>query len=137
MMQPIFVDTSALIALGNQRDLFHAKAHEVKKNYVKAKRRFITTSLVIVEFCNTFSNCKFRKTAIEMVETIYQSDKWIYINVDKDLMDKGFELFKRMEDKEWGLVDCISIIVAENFGLSEIFSNDSHFEQASFQILLK
>ncbi len=136
-MKPVFVDTSALIALGNQRDLFHVKAHEVKSVYVEAKRKFITTSLVVVEFCNTFSGFRFRKTAVEMVESIYQSDKWIYIDVDKELMDSGFERYKKMKDKEWGLVDCISIVVAEDFGLTEIFTNDSHFEQASFQILLK
>lgn len=42
-----------------------------------------------------------------------------------------------MSDKDWGLVDCTSIIVAKNLGISEIFTTDHHFEQAGFQILLK
>ena len=42
-----------------------------------------------------------------------------------------------MKDKEWGLVDCTSIIVARDMGITEIFTTDHHFEQAGFTILLK
>ncbi|QTA83517.1 PIN domain-containing protein [Desulfonema limicola] len=52
-------------------------------------------------------------------------------------MTKGFDLYKRMNDKDWGLVDCTSIIVSHNMEISEIFTTDHHFEQAGFSILLK
>jgi len=42
-----------------------------------------------------------------------------------------------MTDKEWSLIDCISIIIAEEFRITDIFSNDHHFEQAGFNILMK
>ncbi len=51
-------------------------------------------------------------------------------------MNKGLELFKRMLDKEWGLVDCTSIAIANDLGITEIFTTDHHFEQAGFNILL-
>ena len=41
-----------------------------------------------------------------------------------------------MTDKEWGLVDCSSIIVAREREITEVFSTDRHFKQASFTILL-
>ncbi|MCR4290997.1 MAG: PIN domain-containing protein [Candidatus Scalindua sp.] len=136
-MKPVFVDTSALIALGNQRDNFNMQAKSIKRELVKTQRKFITTSLVIVEVCNVFSGLKFRSTAIEIVEGINQSNKWIYIDVDKELMARGFKRFKQMRDKEWGLVDCVSMIVAEEYDSTDIFTNDSHFKQAGFNILLK
>ncbi len=136
-MKPIFVDTSALIALGNKRDTFNVQAKNIKQELVKTQRNFITTSLIIVEVCNIFSGLKFRPTAIEIVEGINQSNKWTYIDVGKELMARGFEHFKQMQDKEWGLVDCVSMIVAEEFDSTKIFTNDSHFQQAGFQILLK
>jgi len=53
-----------------------------------------------------------------------------------ELMDEGFRLYKKMKDKSWGLVDCISIITAKKFGCTDIFTADHHFEQAGFRILL-
>ncbi len=42
-----------------------------------------------------------------------------------------------MTDKEWGFVDCTSILVAKDMGIKDVFSADHHFEQAGFNILLK
>ena len=53
------------------------------------------------------------------------------------LMQKGFELYKQMQDKSWGLVDCISIVVARNMSICEIFTTNHHFEPAGFEILLE
>jgi predicted nucleic acid-binding protein len=52
-------------------------------------------------------------------------------------MLKSFNLFEQMQDKEWGLVDCSSIILSRERKLSTIFTTDKHFEQAGFEILLK
>jgi predicted nucleic acid-binding protein len=136
-MKPIFVDTSAFIALGNSRDHFHLQAKELKRTLIESQRTFVTTSLIIVEFCSAFSNLLFRSTAIDFVESIANSRQWECLEVDQILRQRGFELFKQMSDKEWSLVDCISIIVARDIGVTQIFTNDHHFEQAGFQILLQ
>ena len=52
------------------------------------------------------------------------------------MMQKGYELYRKMGDKEWGLVDCTSIVVSREMGITEIFTTDRHFEQAGFAILL-
>lgn len=135
-MKPVFVDTSALIALGNRKDIFHRQADEVRQELVRNKRTFLTTGLVIAELCNTFSTIKSRPIAIGLVESICESDKWICVNADENLMERGFALFKQMSDKEWGLVDCVSIIVAKQHKVTEIFTTDHHFEQSGFRILL-
>ena len=136
-MKSVFVDNSALIALGNKQDTFYRQAQKIRRELIKTQRKFVTTSFVIVELCSAFSGVKLRSTAIDTVESIYKSDKWMYLDVDRKLMTKGFEHFKQMADKEWTLVDCVSMIVAKEFGIIEIFTNDHHFEQAGFQILLK
>lgn len=136
-MKTVFVDTSALIALGNKRDNFYHKAMNIRRELVKNQVEFVTTNLVVVELCNAFSGVRLRQNAIETVEGIYKSDKWKYIEADKQLMQQGFDLFKKMKDKEWGLVDCVSIVIARQLGLSEIFTHDHHFEQAGFTTLLK
>jgi predicted nucleic acid-binding protein len=42
-----------------------------------------------------------------------------------------------MADKDWGFVDCTSIVLAKFLGIKDVFSTDHHFEQAGFTILLK
>ncbi|MGE0084776.1 MAG: type II toxin-antitoxin system VapC family toxin [Desulfococcaceae bacterium] len=136
-MKPVFVDTSALIALGNKEDIFYHQACRIRLELVRTKRKFATTNLVIAELCNAFSNIRFRSIAISTVESIQQSVMWNYIVSDRKLMDEGFALYKKMKDKSWGMVDCVSIVTAEKFGCNEIFTTDHHFEQAGFRILLK
>jgi len=136
-MRRVFVDTVALISLGNKRDVLHRHALKVKQNLDLSEQVLITTNAVILEFCNSFSDTELRPLAIKTFEAINASNRWVCVHVSKSLMDKGFEKFKQMQDKEWSLIDCISMIVAEEFGIVEVFTADHHFEQAGFINLLK
>jgi predicted nucleic acid-binding protein len=69
-MNSIFVDTAALIALGNKQDAFHTLARQKQQELVKNQTRFISSDFVIAEFCNAFSRVKFRATAVQMVNGI-------------------------------------------------------------------
>lgn len=39
------------------------------------------------------------------------------------------------QDKEWGLVDCISFVVMWEAGVTQVLTFDQHFAQAGFQVL--
>lgn len=132
----VFIDTAALIALGNNRDTQHLEANQIRQQLVTHQSRFLTTNLVIAEFGNSFSAIRLRATAISIIDSIYQSPRWECVHIDPFLMNQGLELFKQMKDKEWGLVDCTSMVVAKHFGVKVIFTTDHHFTQAGFQVLL-
>ncbi|MCK5522799.1 MAG: type II toxin-antitoxin system VapC family toxin [Thiomargarita sp.] len=136
-MRVIFVDTAAFIALGNQHDDLHKQARNIQKQLAKHTVQFVTTNLVIAEYCNAFSSIKLRSIAITTVETIFISKRWQYIHIDENLMQQSYVLYKKMTDKNWGLVDCSSIVLAKKMQIQEIFTAAHHFEQAGFQILLK
>jgi predicted nucleic acid-binding protein len=136
-MTSVFVDTAALIALGDKGDRFHHQALKVRDNLKRANRKLITTNAVILELASYFRQTKHRLTAIKLIESINRSKKWRCITVDEILMEHGFNKYKKMSDKDWSLVDCISMLVAEEQGITEIFTTDHHFEQAGFAILLK
>ncbi len=50
MTKPVFVDTSAFIAMGNKRDSFHFQALAVNDALSRLPVTFITTSAVLLEF---------------------------------------------------------------------------------------
>lgn len=136
-MKSLFIDTSALIAIGNKRDSFHEKSLLMMTDAVQNKRHFLTTDAVLLEFGNAFSSINFKPTAIKMIDAAKKSKYWKCINVDPLLMKLGFEKYCQFIDKSWGFIDCISMIVAEKNDIDEIFTTDHHFEQAGFSILLK
>ena len=100
MMKLVFVDTSALIAIGNKRDIFHCQALGVKDDLKRSKREFITTSAILLEFGNAFSPVSLKSSAIKLIEAVRKSKKWKSIFIDEKLLDRGFELYRQMKDKE-------------------------------------
>jgi len=51
--------------------------------------------------------------------------------------DAAFQLFRSRQDKEWGLVDCLSFVVMQSLSITEALTADDHFNQAGFRALLK
>jgi predicted nucleic acid-binding protein len=60
---------------------------------------------------------------------------WKVVLLTNSLYELAFNLFKQREDKEWGLVDCISFIVMEDRGITDGLTTDIHFQQAGFRAL--
>jgi len=46
------------------------------------------------------------------------------------------ELYARRLDKEYSLTDCISMNVMRDEGITDILTNDHHFTQEGFTILI-
>lgn len=137
MKNHVFVDTSALIAIGNKRDAFHAQAREVNDQLIQSNSFFVTSSAILLEFGNAFSTVNLKPFSIRLIDAIMQSKKWKSVVVDENIMNDSFDLYKQMIDKDWGFVDCSSIVLAKSLGIQNVFSTDHHFEQAGLNILLK
>jgi predicted nucleic acid-binding protein len=137
MKNHVFVDTSALIAIGNKRDAFHAQAREVNDQLIQSNSFFFTSSAILLEFGNAFSTVNLKPFSVKLIDAIMQSKKWKSVVVDENILNDSFELYKQMIDKDWGFVDCTSIVLAKSLGIQNVFSTDHHFEQAGFNILLQ
>ncbi|MEK6284465.1 MAG: hypothetical protein AABO57_01835 [Acidobacteriota bacterium] len=57
------------------------------------------------------------------------------VKISTTLFEKGFETYQKYDDKDWGLVDCISFVVMWEAGVVEALTFDSDFKQAGFTIL--
>jgi uncharacterized protein len=132
-----FVDTAALVALGNKDDDWHAQAITISRQLTRAGCRFVTTDAVLLEVCNTFSRAAYKSLAMRLIETARQSPRWNCLPLDRPLLDKGLALFRSRSDKNWSLTDSISIVVASELGITHVFTTDHHFTQAGFSILLR
>jgi uncharacterized protein len=136
-MTRIFVDTAALVALGNRQDQWHPLAVKVSRQLTLSGCRFVTTDAVLLEVGNTFSRAAYKSVALQLIESARQSPRWQCLAVDRDLFDRGLARYRQMADKDWSLTDCISLVVAADHAIDQVFTSDHHFTQAGLQILLR
>ncbi|MEZ4525535.1 MAG: hypothetical protein R2941_06400 [Desulfobacterales bacterium] len=133
MIKPVFVDTSALIAIGDGM-FFYCQAITVKDYLKKSKRDFVTTGAILLEFemHSVLSVSSLLCTKLIEVDS-QRSGKTVVI--DEKLIQRGLTC-RQMKDKEWGLLT-VPLLLQEIWELQKIFTADHHFEQAGFTILLK
>ena len=55
------------------------------------------------------------------------------VTVDERIEAEALDLFWRYKDKDWGVVDCASIVVMDGTGCRQAFAFDRHFMEASQQ----
>ena len=49
----------------------------------------------------------------------------------------GLDLYEHRNDKGYSLVDCVSMNIMNELGISDILTNDNHFTQEGFNILIR
>ena len=131
-----FLDTSYLIAITHKRDQYHKEASYVSRT-LKKPVRLVTTSAVLMEFGNMLSSVHLRCKAFSYIQLL-KNDKYTEIvSVSEELFESGLTMFGKYQDKEWGLVDCMSFLVMREKEITHALTSDEHFEQAGFTILLK
>jgi len=129
-----FVDTLFIVALINQRDQYHNRAVELADRY--EGQRFLITDAVLLEIGNALAR-NYKRQAIEIIEQFSSSGDVQVVQLTPALFQEAFTLYRAHEDKEWGLVDCISFIVMHQLGVREALTFDQHFVQAGFTALMR
>ncbi len=79
----------------------------------------------------------YKKEAVEIIKQFFDSDEVEIVRLTPYLFEQAFELYKSYQDKEWGLVDCVSFVVMREMGVSCALTFDRHFAQAGFQVLMR
>lgn len=133
MSSRIFIDTGFIIALINQRDQYHLQASKLAEQL--ENHLLLTTDAVMLEISNSLSR-NFKRESIEIIEQFLASEEVEVIHLAPQLFDKAFALYKAYQDKQWGLVDCISFVVMQEAEVTQVLTFDRHFKQAGFQVLL-
>jgi uncharacterized protein len=136
-VNPVFLDTSGLIAVVNADDSLRAEALAVWQDLVATRVPLMTTSLVLVELGDGLSRVQLRHLAIKTRNRLLESPTCDVIQVTPELEAQGWDLFVNRADKSRGVTDCISMVIAKERAVSGVFTFDRHFEQAGFKALLR
>ena len=135
-MREIFADTSGWLAIVVKTDSLHEKAVKVYSELLESNYSFVTHDAILLEVGNSLSRAKARNIAVKLKENIENSKRIELISLSPKLIEAGWKLYAERNDKDWGIVDCISFVVMNNLGITEALTADEHFKQAGFTKLL-
>lgn len=134
--QTLFVDTSYIYALFNNRDQWHEKAVEWQQRLAHENRALLTTQFILTEIADGLSQPKSRQNVPNIIHALENSEIVEIIPATPELFHKGLNLYKTRPDKSWGLTDCISFVVMEETEIFDALTTDDHFRQAGFRSLM-
>ena len=133
---PVFLDTAYVFALINTRDQWHAKAKTLEREFNADRRPLVTSEFVLMEIADGLSALHFRQQAIHVIDTLTRTPHATIVTASSEVYEAGLELFRRRNDKQWGLTDCTSFVIMQQQGLRHAPTTDIHFRQAGFQVLM-
>lgn len=136
-MSAIFTDTFYWIALSDSTDTSHRRALELTSELASAS--VVTTDEVIVEFLSFFATAheRIRRRALVNARTMPQTPGIYVVPQSRESLLSGVALYEARPDKRYSLTDCISMQTMRREGLTEVLTNDRHFEQEGFRALFR
>ena len=136
-MTALFADTFYWIALADTNDSAHRLALTLTTE--RETSQIVTTDEVLTEYLNFFSSAPepFRRKAAHGVERLLTSSVVRVVPQSRDSFRAGLQLYSSRPDKGYSLTDCISMQTMRREGLTEVLTNDRHFEQEGFSALFR
>ena len=127
-----FLDTGFVIPLINEINEFIKQALDLADIY--EQYLLVITDAVFLEIANALSP-NYKQEAIQVIEELNSSENVEVVRLTPELFERAFDLYKKRQDKSWGLVDCLSFIIMQDQNINFALSFDQHFIQAGFQLL--
>jgi predicted nucleic acid-binding protein len=133
MSDKIFVDTSAWIGLFNPGDKYHRDSL-LYWEQLKKERFYLVTNDYILDETYTLLRRTLDGLAKAMAarEVIEKSRLVDVVEVNEDYRQRGWEIFRRYDDKVLSFTDCVAFAMMHYLGLYQVFSFDNDFARAGF-----
>ncbi len=132
----VFVDTQPLLASLSTYDQHHEISIAYLRGYAESFTPIATSEWVLTEFLSGASKPPFRSAAAKVVDTLIESSLVTIVRANRADWKDGLALYSDRDDKEWSLVDCISILICRRLRIRNVLTHDHHFTQAGFEILI-
>jgi len=97
----------------------------------------VTSSLVLVELGNGLARAHHRPLALQIAGSLQSSSRITVVQSDGELESRAWQLFRDCPDKSWGMTDCVSMTLMRDLQIEDVLTNDHHFEQAGFNVLIR
>jgi predicted nucleic acid-binding protein len=136
-MKQVFADTLYWVASITPGDPWYAPT--LRAVAALESVHLVTTEEVLVEFLSAYAGrgAYLRQEALRTVRAILDNANVTVRPQTHESFMKVLEFYASRADKAYSLVDCISMDTMRQMGLTEVLTNDHHFTQEGFTILIK
>jgi predicted nucleic acid-binding protein len=133
----VFADTFYWAALTSTDDATHQHAMDLSRGL--APDKIITTDEVLCEYLAFFAGARasVRAQAGANVAELINSLAVSVVPQSRESFLAGLELYRARPDKGYSLTDCISMQTMRKEQITEVLTNDRHFEQEGFRALFR
>lgn len=132
----VLFDTSYFVAMLDVRDGLHGRAVEVSQRLFAERILPVTMDTILIEVGNFFSRTALRSVAGQWFDAMRRDPGWDITKLDSSVLLAAEARYRRYDDKNWSMTDCISMEVMERRGIREVATSDQGFEQAGFTVLM-
>jgi uncharacterized protein len=135
-MRSLFADTSYWVALFYPRDRWHKQALSLSRTWDDC--RLYTTDEVLAEFLTFCSgNVPHARTdAVRLVQRVLTDPGITVLSQTRASFLEALDFYASRPDKRYSLTDCIAMNVMRREEITEVLSNDRHFTQEGFTLVL-
>ena len=102
MTNEVFLDTAYAIALSVESDEHHERAEKLADQMEAEATRFVTTRTVLLEIGNALSKKRYRKAALELLDSLDQDPLVEIVLLSEELYGQALELFRNRPDNRLG-----------------------------------
>lgn len=136
-MSAAFADTFYWIALTYADDEFHVSA--VALDTSPYRPLIITTEEILIEFLTFFGGqgVFLRTKALAVTQHILSAKNIRVLAQTHETFSAGLDLYATRLDKGYSMTDCISMMTMHREELTDVLTNDWHFEQEGFRALFR
>ena len=132
----LFVDTSAWIALSVPGDERHARAKPLWRAAARARRRPVTTNIVVAETHAYLLSRRGRREADGFLDFMLEETGIDLVWADAELTIAARDRWlRKLHDKAISLADAISFETMDRWRIAEAFAFDHDFVRAGFRLL--
>ena len=132
----VFANTLYWAALIDPRNGLHSEATEM--SVLIAGRPIVTADEVVTELLTLLAGAShLRYRATVAVQAILDDPSIRVLPQTRESFLAGFRLYCNRPDKACSLPDCISMCAMHQKGITDVLTNDRHFEQEGFRALFR
>jgi predicted nucleic acid-binding protein len=132
MLDDVFVDTSAWVALADKDDSHHKEAASSYPSIFKNHKTLVTSNLVIAETYIVLLKELRHKAAIEFLERIKASPRILKIYSNENIETEAEGILAKYMDQEFSYTDAVSFVIMKRQRIRRAFCFDKHFATAGF-----
>jgi len=137
MSDEVFLDTSALLAIVNRFDSLHSAALSWNTRLAQSKTRLVSSEWVLAEFLGGACREPLRAGATKLVADLRGSSRLLIEEATHTGWKEAFDFYVQYHDKQWSLVDCSSMLICRERGITRVFTHDKDFEQFGLTAMLR